>query len=68
MSLIWGVTRIIPFDAEYLAVDKEDLLVHEFMTAYTLLRASCSRGDLRLHLSVEGSREEVGAQIGEFKG
>lgn len=62
MSLIWGVTRIVPFVRENLAVDKERLLVFEFMTAYNDLRKSCSKGDLRIHLSVEGSREDVGVR------
>ena len=61
MPLVWGVTRIVPFIKESLALDKEQLLIFEFMTAYNNLRRSCSKGDLRIHLSVEGSRDDVGA-------
>ena len=60
MSLIWGVTRIVPFVQKESAINKEQMLVFEFMMAYNDLRKSCSKGDLRIHLSVEGSREDVG--------
>ena len=59
-SLIWGITRIVPEIKEKAATNRRELLVYEFVTAYEQLRASCPNGDLRIHLSVEGSREAVG--------
>ena len=61
MPLIWGVTRVVPFIKESAEHDKEQLLIFEFMTAYNDLRKACSKGDLRIHLSVEGNRHDVGA-------
>jgi hypothetical protein len=62
MPLVWGVTKIVPFAHENHAIDKEQLLVFEFMSAYKDLRAVCPKGNLRIHLSVEGSADEVGAK------
>jgi hypothetical protein len=67
MGLVWGVTRIVPFVKESLARDKEQMLISEFMTAYNDLRRACTKGDLRIHLSIreEGSRDEVEAKDDE---
>jgi hypothetical protein len=61
MPLVWGITRIVSHKQERAAYDKHALLYDEFMTAYAALRRACPNGDLRIHLSVEGTREEVGA-------
>ena len=61
MPLVWGVTRIVPRRNEEYANDPQQLVMHEFLTAYLELRRACPNGDLRIHLSVEGTREEVGA-------
>ncbi len=58
---MWGVTKIIPFVKEDAAFSKVDLILRETMEAYVQLRAACPRGDLRIHLSVEGDRHAVGA-------
>ena len=62
-TLVWGVTRIVPFVKEERVKEKEQMLIFEFMTAYTELRKACTRGDLHIHLSVEGSRVDVGAEV-----
>jgi hypothetical protein len=65
-TLIWSVTRLVPFLVQKSLIDQrtlERVLQDEFMTAYRDLRSSCPKGDLRIHLSVEGSPEEVGASL-----
>ena len=63
MPLIWGITKVVPKTQEDAA--NFDVLIYTFMEAYYDLRKSCPLGDLRIHLSVEGSAEEVGAHDAE---
>jgi hypothetical protein len=67
MPLVWGITRIIPFVKENAAIDKQALLIFEFMTAYTQLRKDVPKGDLRIHLSVEGGIEELGIDASKLE-
>lgn len=62
-KLVWGITRIVPFVQEQHAQDTDHLMTSEFLAAYRVLRSECPKGDLRIHLSVEGTEEEVGAKL-----